>query len=205
MATVPSIKGSVFTGVVEDTRKLLESSGTSERDARRWLEPEDFALLEQPISVSSWYDIRSYTRMSGFLREIAGGGSNEYLRQLGRQTARRLIAGGIYAQMEYLSRVEVLRQQDGPARVAAFGRDLRILNTMSATILNFSRWTHHPDTEHANRWFIEITEARDFPEVLAWRSDGFVNEMASRHSGEDLWTWSRIAPDHIRFRMIRDI
>ena len=205
MATVPSIKGSVFTGVVEDTRKLLESSGASERDARHWLEPEDFALLEQPISVSSWYDIRSYTRMCELLREIAGHGSNAYLRQLGRQTARRLIAGGIYAQMEYLSRVEVLRKQDGPARVAAFGRDLRILNTMSATILNFSRWTHRPDTEHPNRWFIEITEARDFPEVLAWRSDGFVNEMASRHSGEDLWTWSRIAPDHIRFRMIRDI
>jgi hypothetical protein len=205
MAAIPSIKGTVFTVVVEDTKKLLEGGQVSRRDAGRWLPPEDLALLDQPISISAWYDIRSYTRMSELLREIAGNGSNEYLRQLGRQTARRLLEAGLYAQLEYLSRVEVLRTQDGPARAAAFGRDLRILNTMSASILNFSKWGHRPDPDHAGRWFIEITEARDFPEVLAWRSDGFVNEMAARHGGEDLWTWSRVAPDHIRFRMIRDI
>ena len=205
MSTVPSIKGSIFSVVVEDTKKLLASGRVSQREARLWLQPEDLALLEQPIAISAWYDIRSYTRMSELMREVEGNGSNEFLRQLGRLTARRLIAGGIYAQMEYLSRVEVLRTQDAAARGAAFGRDLRILNTMSASILNFSRWTHSPDPEFSRRWTIEITEARDFPEVLAWRSDGFVNEMAARHSGEDLWTWSRIAPDHIRFRMIRDI
>ena len=198
MATIPSIKGTIFVVVVEDTKKLLASGRASQRDAARWLQPEDFALLEQPISVSAWYDIRSYARMSELLREIEGNGSYEYLRQLGRLTARRLIAGGIYAQMEYLNRVEVLRTQDGPARAAAFGRDLRILNTMSASILNFSKWTHRPDPDHSARWWIEISEARDFPEVLAWRSDGFVNEMAARHSGEDLWTWSRTAPEQIR-------
>jgi hypothetical protein len=205
MATIPSIKGTVFSVVVEDTKKLLASGRASQRDAGRWLQPEDWALLDQPISISAWYDIRSYTRMSELLREVEGNGSNEYLRQLGRQTARRLIEAGLYAQMEYLSRVEVMRTQDGPARAAAFGRDLRILNTMSASILNFSRWTHRPDPDRPGRWWIEITEAHDFPEVLAWRSDGFVNEMAARHSGDDLWTWSRIAPDQIRFRMIRDV
>jgi hypothetical protein len=205
MAAIPSIKGSIFSVVVEDTKKLLASGRVSQRDAGHYLQPEDLALLEQPISISGWYDIRSYTRMSELLREIEGNGSNEYLRQLGRQTARRLIEAGLYAQMEYLSRVEVLRKQDRRERAAAFGRDLRILNTMSASILNFSKWTHVPDPDREGRWWIEITEAHDFPEVLAWRSDGFVNEMAARHRHEDLWTWSRLAPDHIRFRMLRDV
>src|SRR5215470_6056370 len=106
MATIPSIKGTVFSVVVEDTKKLLASGRVSPRDAGRWLQPGDLALLEQPISISAWYDIRSYTRMSELLREIDGNGSNEYLRQLGRQTARRLLEAGLYAQMEYLSRVE---------------------------------------------------------------------------------------------------
>jgi hypothetical protein len=205
MAAIPSIKGTVFSVVVEDTKKLLASGRVSQRDAGHYLQPEDLAPLEQPIAISGWYDIRSYTRMSELLRDIEGNGSNEYLRQLGRNTARRLIAAGLYAQMEYLNRVEALRTQDGPARSAAFGRDLRKLNTLSASILNFSRWSHMPDPDRPGRYWIEITEAREFPEVLAWRSDGFINEMAARHSGEDLWTWCRIAPDHIRFRMIRDI
>src|SRR5262245_59584640 len=204
MAAVPSIKGSVFCGVVEDTRKLVASGRVSQREVARFLTAEDIALLEQPMAVSSWYDIRSYSRMSELLRDVDGGGSNEYLRQLDRQAARRLLAAGLYAQLEYLSRTEVMRTE-GSARAAAFGRDLRILNTMSASILNFSRWTHKPDPQQPGRYWIEITEARDFPEVLAWRSDGFMNEMAAQRGGGDLWAWSRIAADEIRFQMIRDI
>jgi hypothetical protein len=139
------------------------------------------------------------------LREVDGGGSNEYLRRLGRQTARRLLDAGLYAQIEYLNRTEVMRTEDGPARIAAFGRDLRRLNTMSASIFNFSRWTHELDREQPGRYRIEITEARDFSEVLAWRTDGFMNEMAAQGGGGDLWAWSRVSLDHIRFRMIRDI
>ena len=44
---------------------------------------------------------------------------------------------------------------------------------------------------------IEVSEAREFPEVLAWRSEGFVNEMATAHGDPDLWCWERISPDLI--------
>jgi hypothetical protein len=101
------------------------------------------AARERPRS--RWYDIRSDTRMGELLRELEGGGSNEYLRTLGRQTARRLLEGGLSSQLEYLHRTEVSRAPEGPARVAAFGRDLRLLTSMSASILNFSRWTSKPD------------------------------------------------------------
>ena len=90
-------------------------------------------------------------------------------------------------------------------RFEAFGRDLRKLTTLSASILNFSRWTSKPDPEREGYYVIDVSDARAFPEVLAWRSDGFVNEMASRHGDPDLWTWQRMSADLIVFRMLRPV
>jgi hypothetical protein len=205
MSPLPSIKGSVFAGVAEDVQKLLGSGRASRADAARWLQPGDLALLEAPVVITRWYEIGVYTRMSEFLREVEGAGSNEYLRDRGRQTARRLLEAGFYAQLEYLQRTEVADAISGPARVSAFGRDLRLLTTLSASILNFSRWTSRPDPQQAARYLIEVTDAQEFPEGLAWRSDGFVNEMATQHGDPDLWTWQRVAADRIVFRMIRDV
>lgn len=94
---------------------------------------------------------------------------------------------------------------DHSARFDAFAHDLRILTTISAGILNFSRWTSKPDPERENRYVIEVSEAQDFPEVLCWRCDGFVNEMATQHGEPDLWCWRRTAPGLIVFRMLRSL
>jgi hypothetical protein len=205
MASVPSIKGSVFASVVEDVRKLRARGELSRADAARWLEPGDMALLHEEIVVARWYDIRSYVRMNEILLELEGSGSNEFLRERGRQTARRLLEGGLYAQLEYLHRTEVAKQRGQRARFEAFGRDLRLLTTLSASILNFSHWASKPDSENEDRYVIEVSDASDFPEVLCWRSDGFVNEMASQHGQPDLWGWDRPASDRIVFRMLRPV
>ena len=40
--------------------------------------------------------------------------------------------------------------------------------------------------------------------MLAWRSQGWMNEMAKQHGGDgDLWTWERASADRIVFRMLR--
>jgi hypothetical protein len=201
----PSIKGSVFTSVVEDVNKLVGDGAVSREELARRLAPADHDLLAAKIIVSDWYDVRSYTRMCELLRDVAGHGRNEYLRRKGRETARRLLDAGFYAQLEYLNRTEVARASGSRARFEAFGRDLRKLATLSSSILSFSRWTPKPDPGGEGRYVIEIAEARDFPEVLAWRSDGFVNEMASRHGDGDLWTWERLSADVIVFRMLRSL
>lgn len=95
MSAVPSMKGSVMVGVVEDVAKLLARGEVSWRDLSRWLEPDDEALLEQQITVSSWIDIRIYDRMNALLLEVAGGGDTEYFREQGRRTARRLLESGL--------------------------------------------------------------------------------------------------------------
>jgi hypothetical protein len=206
MSARPSIKGSAFLKVVEDVAKLLDGRALSRPEAGRWLRPEDFELLEAEVVISRWYDIRSYERMTGLLLAVAGRGNPEYLRRRGRETARRLLEAGLYTQLEYLQRTEAARAESPRERFAAFGRDLRILTTMSASILNFSKWGARPDPEIEGRYVIEVTEARDFPEVLCWTSDGLVNEMAAQHrEGGDLWRWKREAPDRIVFRMNTDV
>jgi hypothetical protein len=195
----------VFASVVEDVAKLLARGDVSRSDASRWLTAEDLAALERTVVVSSWYDIRSYDRMNQLLLEIEGGGRPEYLRGRGRETARRLLDAGFYSQMEYLQRTQVTRETEQGARIAAFGRDLRLLSSLSASILNFSRWTARIDANHADRYVIEVSEATDFPETLCWRSDGFINEMAARHSGGDLWDWVRPARDRVLFCMLRPV
>jgi hypothetical protein len=205
MSSQPSIKGSVFSAVVEDVNKLLTRGGISKTELARRLPAEDILLLGQTIGAASWYDIRAYTRMSELLRDVDGDGSNDYLRERGRQTARRLLEAGFYAQLEYLHRAEVGRTTGARARFEAFGRDLRKLTTLSGSILNFSRWSSKIDPQREGCFLLEVAEARDFPEVLAWRSEGFVNEMGTAHGDPDLWCWERVSPELIIFRMNRPV
>ena len=205
MGDKPSIKGSVFQVVVEDVGKVLAEGSVSHTEAVRWLQPDDFAYLDREIYVSSWYDIRSYERMSLLLRDVVGGGSNAFLVEKGRETARRLLEAGFYAQLEYLQRTEVATATDPMSRFVAFGRDLRKFASLSRSILNFSTWTSKPDSDHDGRYVLEITDARDFPEVLAWRSEGFMNELSSQHGTGDLWSWKRTGRSSLVYSMIRDL
>lgn len=205
MVAQPSIKGSVFSAAVEDVNKLI-AGGTLDRDAaRRWLTDDDLERLDETINVAAWYDVRSYDRFNLLLRDLEGDGKSEYLREKGRGTARRLIEMGVYSQMEYLQRTQVARTEGREERFAAFGRDLKRLNTLSASILNFTRWEVLPDPDCAMRYVMQVSEAEQMPESLVWRTDGFVNEMASRHLAADLWSWRRPRPDLIVFRMVREI
>jgi len=205
MPSTAAIKGSAFSKVVEDVAKLVARQALSRSEAERRLAPEDLELLDQGVVISSWYDIRSYVRLSELLLEVEGHGKHEYLRERGRQTAQRLLEQGLYAQLEYLQRTEVSKVEAESARFAAFGRDLRLLTTLSASILNFSKWAARTDPDHEGRYLIEVSDARDFPEVLCWTSDGFVNQMAAHHrQGDDLWRWERVRADLIVFRMTRE-
>jgi len=205
MGAIPSIKGSVFASVVEDVRKLIAGGDMSRAEAERRLRAEDLALLEAEVFVSHWYDIRAYSRLSELLRDVQGGGDNEFLREKGRETARRLLEAGLYAQLEYLQRAGVSKVIGSRERFEAFGRDLRLLTTLSGSILNFSRWLPKPDPDRADRYVIEVSDAKDMPEALCWRSDGFVNEMARHHGDQDLWTWERPRQDLVWFRMTRSL
>jgi hypothetical protein len=205
VAKIPSIKGSVFAGVVEPVRKLFAEGELTREQAARWLQTADLALLDAQISIAGWYDVRVFVRMSELLRDVVGGGSNEYLRELGRESARRLLAAGLYSQFEYLKRITATSQSEGSARHEAFGRDLRRLTTMSGSIYNFGVWTVEPDPEHALRHVMAISDAAPFSDVICWRAEGFINEMVRIRNSSDLWVWRRMRPDLVHFRMLREL
>jgi len=205
MPQAPSVKGAVFSGVAEDIKKLFERGDLSRDAAGRWLTADDLALLDTHIAIASWYDIGAFNRFSELLRDVVGDGSNEYLEQMGRESAKRLLEAGLYSQLEYLQRTRVAEETVSHARHEAFGRDLRRLTTMSNSIYNFSTWTAMPDPENELRYLIEVTDAASMSDVICWRATGFVNEMAARHGDPNLWAWERIAREVVVFRMMLDL
>ncbi len=204
VAATPSIKGTVFLALVEDVQKLLAKKAVKREELGRWLQPKDLSCVDSAVHAHEWYDIRLYARLSELLRDVEGKGRNEYLVKRGERSARRLIDGGLYSQLEYLQAASFGRQSDPKERFAAFGRDLARTTTLSASILNFSKWAAKPDPAQANRWLMEVSEARDYPETLAWATLGFTNELGRTKRKEDIWTWERPEPARIVFRMVRD-
>ncbi|HXK25652.1 MAG TPA: hypothetical protein VMS55_23485 [Myxococcota bacterium] len=205
MARVPSIKGAVFAGVVEAVRKLLESGELTREQAARRLDPADLPLLDAPVSIAGWYPISAFNRMSELMRDLVGGGNNDYLRELGRESARRLIAAGLYSQFEYLHRITALKEKDPKTRSEAFARDLRRLTTMSGSIYNFGVWTIEADPDYSLRHRIVVSDAAAFSDVVCCRAEGFINQMGHVRKSTDLWKWTRIGRDVVQFRMTREV
>ena len=201
----PSIKGSVFWKIVEDVRKLGDRDEAARAALAERLSADESSLLESVISHASWYSIETYARMTQVLLDFEGGGRPEYLARRGAESAERMIEAGVYGQFDYLNRTQASRETDPDARFAAFGRDLRLLATLSSSILNFSTWSHIPDPDHERRWMLEVTDARDYPDILAYTTTGLMNRMSRESRGESFWRWERVSIDVIRFRMTRDV
>ena len=99
---------------------------------------------------------------------------------------------------------------DSEARFVAYGRSLKLITTLSGSILNFSRWVVAPDPDPPDRYRVEVHEARDFPEVLAHTTEGFINGLAGLDADNDgsarsRWAHERVRPDLLVFRMLDPI
>jgi len=199
------IKGSVFGGHAEILNKGLADGSVRRSRAERIFEPHELALVTGPLIDARFYDIDLYGRMLDLLRDELGDGDNQYLIDAGRRTAERLLASGIHQQFDYLKRTQHRQRDDAKERSAAFGRDLRLLATITRSILNFAKSEIVPDPDHALRWMIRHTEAEPYPEALCWTSQGFSNRMAEEHDDVDLWYWQRPTPDVVIFRMRKDV
>jgi len=203
MATNPSIKGSIFGRALEDLRKLMDAGEIDREELKRRLEPTDLPVLEESIWPGSWYDVQTYGRLLELLKELEGQGRNEYLSERGKQSAEVLLEKGLYQQLDYLNRTQVASARDPEERYLAFGRDLKLLVSLHHAIMNFGRQEVRSDPDHPDRYVIELHEADCCPDALCWTTTGFMNRMARQHSKGDLWTWERIRPDLVVFRMTR--
>lgn len=206
MAAPPSVKGSILESVLEIVNKHREEGRISASDLEHWLQPSDRAVLDGTVLISKWYPIDTYDRLNTLLLETVGGGDPEFLIQLGRENASRLIdSGALYAQLDYLSRAQVARAKDPKERYDAFGRDLVLLCSMHESVLNFAKMKRRPDPDHPRRWLCEVSDAHHYPDTYALRCLGFINEMARRYGEPELWALDRPSRDVVLWRMTRDL
>jgi hypothetical protein len=195
MPSVPSIKGSALSSVVEDVRALRDSGRVSADLLEARLEAADLALLEAKIQAALWYPIDSYARLTGILLEVAGRGDPQYVVDRGARAAQRLWESGLYVQLQHGEEKAAKARRSGGQMT---DRDARVITTLSGAIFNFTRWSYRAEEPHA---VIEVSEARDWPEVSVWAARGFLEYVVSRlRRDETRVAATRVAPDRVEFR-----
>ncbi len=194
------IKGTAISTVVEDVKRLVDEGHISREDLEFRLEASDLALLEAKIEPISWYDIDAYRRMMELLRDLEGAGDPDYWFRRGAKSAAHLIELGFYHQMEYLKRLEVSNTMDPEEKLRAWGRDLRLLVTLSGSLINFGEWQAVLDPDQPDRYRIEICGVTGVPEPFWQAAEGFLCEMMSRAGNdwpERFFIFQRIDADRV--------
>jgi len=199
----PAIKGTLFSAVAADVNRLVEQGRIPPEMLESRLEPGDIALLDEKISAAGWYDLFAYHRMVELLCESEGGGRANYWFERGVRAARRLAEAGIYHQMDYLGRTMVRGEIDPAARFNAFAKDMRLLLSIHASMLNFGDWRCVVDPDHADRYRVEIRDVAGIPDGIFLAAAGMFNGMSeiSRSEGTRNWEFERIAADFVVLRM----
>jgi hypothetical protein len=195
----PSIKGSAFQSVVHDLTRLIQAGKIARETAEARLEAEDLLLLDDKILPGLWYALASYRRMSELLWEVEGKRDPAYLMARGARSAERLFEAGLYQQMQRGEELGAAKRERGEAWSEFDGN---LMTSLAGSIFNVSRWRYrrHPEDVNVNR--IEVTGARDLPEVARWAAQGFIEYMASRMTGVNvLVTSERPAPERIVYTL----
>jgi hypothetical protein len=199
----PAIKGTLFEAVIEDVMRLIDSEGITREELEARVRAEDLALLDEKISAAGWYDIHSYHRLVGVLWEVEGEGRVDYWFKRGERAAERLAARGIYQQLEYLGRMAESREPDPELRFKSFAKDMRLLMTLHAAMLNFGEWQCVVDPDAPDRYRVEIAGIGGIPDGIFEAAAGMFSALGrlSRGDGSSKWIYDRVSPDLALMRM----
>jgi hypothetical protein len=162
----PSVKGTLFMNAVAAVRDLIDHGEVSEHALSHSLKEDDRHYLDEVISISSWYPIASYARLLTLVADHRTPGSQEHHIAEGRRSAQRMVEMGIY------------RQLDSRTEGAWEDRIGRLLVTLSAAFFNFTRWEWR--NFDSIGFELAVYEAQSMPEVVALRTQGFIEFLASR-------------------------
>lgn len=197
------IKGTLFAAVVDDLNQLVATGRIESADVEAQLEPEEIALLDAKINASGWYDIQTYHRMVGLLYAVEGGGLAAYWQERGHRAARRMAESGIYQQFDYLGRTKSRGEKDPQARFQALAKDMRLLLSLQAAVLNFGEWKTVVDPDNNDRYRVEIRGIAGIPDGIFLAAAGTFNEMSllARSKNALRWEYERILPDLAVIRM----
>jgi hypothetical protein len=179
MPDIPSIKGTALQAVVEDVNRLL-ATGRLRRDlAEARLEAEDLDLLEQKILPGFWYPNACHRRLTELLRDVEGGGSDDYVIRRGQGTAERFLEAGLYHQIQ---RALAATGDEGEKSFEGIRRGVRLFMSLAGTVYSFGSWSLEEDAEHPLRLRIEVRDAAHFTEMNRLTVLGFIQAFGQRLS-----------------------
>lgn len=162
----PSVKGTLFMNAIASVRGLIDTREVHHGELARWLKDDDTRYLDEAISISAWYPIATYARLLTLIADHRAPGSQEHHIAEGRRSAQRIVEMGIY------------RQLDSRTEGAWEDRVGRLLVTLSAAFFNFMQWEWSGLEQDG--FEIAVREAQALPEVVALRTQGFIEFLASR-------------------------
>lgn len=188
----PKVKGIVLVSAVDRVRELLDAGEIQEDEVADALEVEDLEYLKTPIVPALWYPVGACGRYLELLWEKEGH-SPDFPARRGAGAAERILEESVYADLMKTAK------RWGPNQVAV------ALINFAAQLYNFMRWElvgNYMDDEYA----IDVRGADEWPDVLRFASEGFIEVLHSRASERSLRvTSSRPAPGRVIFRIaVRD-
>ncbi|HXX48593.1 MAG TPA: hypothetical protein VEN47_10210 [Myxococcota bacterium] len=188
MAQPPSIKATGFQSAADDLIRLVDAGRISRGEVEARLRAEDLRYLDKQLAATTWVPIDCYRRLVEILVEVEANGPAElYLHGRGVRAAQRLHKAGLYRQFE--------------ASAETWGNRVgKIATTMAAVLYNFTRWSFEAGSGRG-MFQIVVDEAREFPEVARFTTQGFI-EYASRtvSGGNEIVRSERPNPDKIVYR-----
>jgi hypothetical protein len=184
----PSIKATGFQSAADDLIRLVDAGRISRGEVEARLRAEDLRYLDKQLAATTWVPIDIYQRVVEILVEVEANGPAElYLHGRGVRAGQRLHKAGLYRQFE-------ASHQTWGNRVG------KIATTMAAVLYNFTKWSFELGTGRGV-FQIVVDEARDFPEVARFTTQGFI-EYASRtvSGGNEIVRSERPNRDKIVYR-----
>ena len=195
----PAIKGSAFTGIVEDLLKLVEQEEISRDELHERLAPPDMGLLDEEISPGFWYPMASYDRILDLLVELEGGDDpRAYLLGRGQRAMQRLMDLGLYNQFASLEK--------GWTRLSG-----RVLGTMGQVVYNFldfkivsDRPEEGLDGAQSERFTVLVKDGGRLSENAQTTIEGATAALASRAAHAPVRVWgSRVSTDEVEIYVER--
>jgi len=151
----PSVKGSIFRGVLDDLARVREEG-----------------RLSAEANPASWYPMESYARITQLLGDVEGAGKDSYFVERGRASARRLIKAGLYQQLAFLPRWnERTRRGAGEESASAYSEPMRL------AIEGFFNECAHAAREDLVQLY---TSERPAPDLILFRMTRDIADMFKR-------------------------